>query len=262
MDQVEDQVWRAGYGAHDANWLGFYDFFLEKCGLDGANRLRGLLDLAKHCGWFWPFEGVVILTERPNKLERDSHNQLHCEDGPALSYPDGFSLWKWHGVTVSEDIILSPEKITIQRIEQETNSEVRRVMIERYGAEKYVIDSGATVVEELSPTHPIVGLRTARLLKKEIPGDEPIIYVDLLNSTAEGTWVNNLVDGVNKPLFKPDIVDGKPFHKRYMLRVDPNAYNGEASTSAHAAAASTWRDQLTGALTYPNWRDYAPATES
>ena len=73
-----------------------------------------------------------------------------------------------------------------------------------------------------------------------MPDDEPIIYADLLNSTPEP-------DGTVK---------------RYMLRVDPNAYGGEASRNVHAAAASTWRNSTSGELTYRDWRDYVPAAES
>jgi hypothetical protein len=120
-----------------------------------------------------------------------------------------------------------------------TPAELRRVMIERYGAERYVVDSGATVVHELPIDHPLQGLRSARLLRKDVPDDEPIIYVDLLNSTPEP-------DGTTR---------------RYMLRIDPNAYDGEASRNVHAAAASTWRN-ADGSVTYRNWRDYAPAAES
>jgi hypothetical protein len=94
-------------------------------------------------------------------------------------------------------------------------------------------------VQELPADHPIKGLRSAKLLRKQVPDDEPIVYVDLLNSTPEP-------DGTTK---------------RYMLRVDPNAYAGDAQTNIQAAAASTWRN-ADGSLAYRNWRDYAPAAES
>jgi hypothetical protein len=129
--------------------------------------------------------------------------------------------------------------MTIAQIEAETNAEVRRVMIDRYGPKRYLEDSGAVVVQEMPADHPIVGLRTARLLRKEVPDDETIIMLDLLNSTAEP-------DGTVK---------------RYMLRCDPNAYGGAAATDVHAAAASTWR-LPDGSLAFEDYRDYAPGFES
>jgi hypothetical protein len=140
---------------------------------------------------------------------------------------------------VPKDVITDISSITVERIENEENVEVRRVMIERYGAAKYVADSGALLVDRLPETHPMVGLRDAKLLRKNLHNDEPIIYIDLLNSTPEP--------------------DGST--KRYMLRVDPNAYDGEAARLAHAAAASTWRN-ADGSLTYKRWQDYAPVAES
>lgn len=112
-------------------------------------------------------------------------------------------------------------------------------MITRYGSARYLKDSGATIVHELPDDHPIKGLRTARLLAKEVPGDETIVMIDLLNSTPEP--------------------DGST--KRYQLRVDPNAYGGEASRDAHAAAASTWRAP-DGSLAFKKPADYTPAFES
>jgi hypothetical protein len=112
-------------------------------------------------------------------------------------------------------------------------------MIDRYGAAKYVTDSSSIVVHELPENHSTVGLRTARLLRKDVPGDEPIVYVDLLNSTPEP--------------------DGSV--RRYMLRVDPGAYDGEASRNVQAAAASTWRN-ADNSLAYRKWQDYQPIAES
>jgi hypothetical protein len=49
--------------------------------------------------------------------------------------------------------------------------------------------------------------------------------------------------------------------KRYQLRVDPNAYDGEASRDCLAAVASTWR-MPDGSLAFKRPQDYAPVFES
>lgn len=187
--------------------------------------------------------GICVITDRHTILSVDDRGRLHSENGPAAAYADGFQIHAWHGVTIpatKTHIIENPSAITVQQIESETNSEIRRVMIDRYGPARYVTDSGAIVVHELPSDHALIGLRTARLLRKEVRDDEPIIYADLLNSTPEP-------DGTVK---------------RYMLRVDPSAYGGEAARNVHAAAASTWRDSDSGELTYKRWQDYAPTAES
>jgi hypothetical protein len=189
-DQVGAQVYQAGYGLHDANWLAFFEYFADACELNSARRLKGLNDIAQAAGWWWPFRGAVILTERPVWLARDDRNRLHCEDRAAIEYSDGWGVHAWHGVRVPRDIIMEPEKITPARIDKEPNAEIRRVMVERFGADRYLTESGATVIHSDE---------FGELVRKDIPNDEPIVMVRLTNSTEEP-------DGTRK---------------RYMLRVHP-----------------------------------------
>jgi len=237
--QVWDQVYKAGYGQHDANWLAFYDFF-NFLGIVETSKLSGMNKIAQSSGWFWPFKNLCILSERPIHLFRDSSNQLHSENKAALEYKDGFKLFRWHGVTVPQWLIENPELVTVEKIESEQNSEVRRCMMERYGYERYIRDCNAVVVDSCDINHPIVGLRDAKLLVKKVVDDEDIVFVDMLNSTPEPDGSVN----------------------RYLIRVDPTAYDGDAALYCHAAAASTWRDELNGEFTFKNWKDYTPEFES
>ena len=194
---------------------------------------------AKVGGFRFVHEQFCMVSDFPDTLKVDAERRPHCADGPSHRWRDGWTLYYWHGVRVSQQIIEAPRTLTVAQIESETNAEVRRVMIDRYGPKRYLQDSGATVVQELPADHPVVGLRTARLLRKDVPDDEPIITIDLLNSTPEP---NGSV-------------------KRYQLRVDPNAYEGAASRDCVAAAASTWRNQ-DGSLAFKSPADYAPSVES
>ena len=99
-DQVGAQVNRAGYGQHDSEWVAFYEFFGRACGVKGVDRLRGIAEIAQSCGWWWPFERAVILTDRPSEIHRDEANRLHAEKGPALLYRDGWGVHAWHGVRI------------------------------------------------------------------------------------------------------------------------------------------------------------------
>ena len=195
--------------------------------------------LSKSAGWAIPHANICWVSERHNILERDERGRLHCVTGPACAYPDGWGIYAVHGVRVPADIIEDRASLTVARIDAETNAEIRRVMIDLYGSKRYLEDSGASVVQECKSDHYIVGLRTARLLRKEVPDDEPIVMIDLLNSTSEP--------------------DGSV--KRYLLRVDPAAYDGEASRDCLAAVASTWRN-ADGSLAFKRFSDYQPIFES
>jgi hypothetical protein len=56
-------------------------------------------------------------------------------------------LWHIHGVQVPKDVVMYPEKQTISDIEEESNSEVKRIRIERYGWLKYLSETNASVID-------------------------------------------------------------------------------------------------------------------
>lgn len=127
--QIWDRVWaqagRAAYGSHDAGWLSFYSFFRDELNLSSCNKLLPIEAVSKNCGWWWAFENVVIMTERSDQIHFDDANLLHCEGGPAISYPDGFSVYSWHGVRVPDHWILSPDKVDPAEIIKSENVELR-----------------------------------------------------------------------------------------------------------------------------------------
>ena len=145
---LSDIVNDFAYGAHDAYWLGYYEYFLEVCDIKEAEKLRPLMELAKSCGWWMPYENVCILQHLHNELHRDEDGALHNEDDMAVKYPDGWGVYSWHGVRLGREhewIITNPDRITPEAIDNESNAEIRRVMLERYTISKYIQDIGAEV---------------------------------------------------------------------------------------------------------------------
>ena len=146
--QVRDQVWaqvnQAGYGLHDANWLGFYEFFHDACGLTSVEPLLPLMALAYEAGWWWPFASVCIMTEKPTALHRDAEHRLHNVSGPAIDYGGTWGVWAWHGVRVPESVIKG--NYTAQDCLKEKNAEVKRVMIERMGRDAFFAAAGGQVL--------------------------------------------------------------------------------------------------------------------
>ena len=191
-DSVWDSVWDSVYGQHDVQWLSFYDYFNKVLNLKKeTKKLTGLFELAKSAGWALPHQNICWISERHNILERDENGRLHNLFGPAVVYPDGWSIYAVHGVRLPGWIIETPKKITPKNIESESNIEIRRVMIEKYGQDKYLIDSGAIEISRDS---------YGTLYRKDISNDEPLVMVKVANSTRES--------------------DGK--FKKYFLRVMPD----------------------------------------
>jgi hypothetical protein len=181
-------IWGVGLGLHDAPLLAYYDFF-SRIGLDPLSLGAPLMDLARSgAGWWWAFSKVAIVTSAPYRLNRDSENRLHCEHGPALAYPDGWAIWAIHGVRVAEKVITAPLTLGVGEIAYEPNLAVRRVMLERFGYERFIQQAGLEPVQadcfgrlyRLDPqcfrslNRPNLGYAT-----------EPIALVEVVNATPE-----------------------------------------------------------------------------
>lgn len=210
-------------------WLSYYDYFIIECGLD-LNLIQPLIDLAKNCGWWTPLKNVAIIQQRPKELHLDDRGRLHNPNGAAVNYGNNSlsNVYAVGGVRVSRNVV--DRNYTWQDIDNESNAEVRRVMIELYGQDKYIIDSGAEIVNQDD---------FGTLYRKEIPGDEPLMMVKVVNSTMEP--------------------DGS--YKDYFIRVDPQAYGG--LKTARAAVASTWRNRdAERTLMFKRPEDYDPDIET
>lgn len=149
--------------------------------------------------------------------------RLHNDKYAALE-SDIENLYFWHGVLVPALVVVRPDWITVKHIDGEDNAEVRRVMIERYkhgeeinGAAAYMRDAGGKALDHDE--------RFGTLWRREIPDDEPIVILEVINSTREP--------------------DGS--FKHYWLRVPPEI------ETAHAASAWTFDIPV---------KDYAPMIET
>ena len=144
------------------------------------------IELARSAGPWWALRGLAIVSERPTRIRRDDRSRLHASGGPAIEYPDGTRIWAWHGVRVPRSVVESPETITIESIDGERNAEVRRVLIERYGEERFIHADGAELVSEDA---------AGRLWRRRsgaegsrwrwVEADEPVVLVEVLNATPE-----------------------------------------------------------------------------
>ncbi len=170
-------------GQHEAAWLSAYD-------TAPGRPLDGIAAVAAQAGWWWPYEKIAVLTERPLELHRDEAGRLDRGDGPALAYADGFALHAWRGMPVPAEFLDVLRTLTPQRIRDEENAELRRVMLEYYGYDRYLTESEA---------RPVHRDETGILWRIALVGDEDVVMVEVVNSTPEP-------DGT---------------HRTYWLRVPP-----------------------------------------
>src|SRR5262245_8094525 len=203
-----DQLWgqldgrqRDQFNQWDAPWW----LARDRCGLRVAGlapspQLEALADAVASVGWWWPLRGAVVLTDRPTSIARDGRGRLHPETGPALACAYGYTLHAIHGVRVPAQVVEAPETITVDQIRGERNVEVRRVLLERYGHQRYLRDAGAERVHADD---------TGTLWRCELPDDEPLVMVEVTNATPEP-------DGT---------------HRAYWLRVPPQLWTARQAVA-------------------------------
>ncbi|MFE6748580.1 DUF6745 domain-containing protein [Kitasatospora purpeofusca] len=164
-------------GQHDAPWFAAFEAagVLGSAGAAGEG-IAALAEVARTTGWWWPYADTVLISERPTALHRDEAGRLDRADGPALEYSDGFALHAWRGMPVPAEFLAGLGTVTVERIRTEENAELRRVLLEHYGYERYLADSGA------EPMHRDA---TGVLWRIQLPDDEPVVMVEVVNSTAE-----------------------------------------------------------------------------
>jgi hypothetical protein len=148
-----------------ANWANYYQggnmWAWWDCYLTAARDILGLRfpchaayeaweRCAKNGGFRLVHEKFCMVSDFPERLSLDDRNRPHCSDGPSHRWRDGWELYYWHGVQVTEQIVMRPESLTAQQIQREENVEIRRIMIQRFGFARYAREIGATLIHDQS----------------------------------------------------------------------------------------------------------------
>lgn len=136
------------------------------------------------------YENVCIFCRLPQQASLDAGGRFHHDEAAAITMQDGAQYYAWHGTPVQPHIFRRRHQITARTIELQENAEVRRVMLEMYGMEKYLRKSCAKIINKDD-----FGV----LYQKEFARGEPLTVVEVLNATPEP-------DGTRR---------------RYLLRVPP-----------------------------------------
>lgn len=136
----------------------------------------------KNCGPIIMHKDFAIASEFPTRFNIDEDGRLHGDGYPSQQWKDGWKLYHWHGVRVTKQFAEAPETITVTEIESEPNLEIRRLMLERYGTKRFLVDVGAKEVQRDE-----CGILYRHFVDEAL---EPIVMVEVTNSTSEpdGTY--------------------------------------------------------------------------
>lgn len=166
---------RSLWGQLEAYWIAQYDVG-ERLGLvdydaESSRCLRLWANLARSAHWWWPYERVCVMSDRPAAIRRDGQGRLHCPDGPAVVYRDGSALvWAWHGTRVPRNLIERPWSLA--EILAEPNTEIRRCAIEKIDWGRFVQEHGLRPVA----TAPDPGNAPYHLVLYDLPDQMAWLY--------------------------------------------------------------------------------------
>jgi hypothetical protein len=98
-EEFKECVYNYRSGSLYASWGAYISFFRDICGWRDPTLEKFKIDeeLIRSCGWVWWHENVLAISDRPRIIKHDEEGRLHCEDGPAMLYPDGWALWRQRG---------------------------------------------------------------------------------------------------------------------------------------------------------------------
>lgn len=146
----------------------------------GRLNARGCVRIRSLPGWLHELSqldvsGCTALSDLPASLRVTSWLDIAHT---AISWlPAGVrgARLRWRGVPITERIAFHPEKITAEEVLGESNAELRRVLLERMGYERFLAQARAQVVDRDQDAG---GER--RLLRVPLTGDEPLVCVAVL----------------------------------------------------------------------------------
>lgn len=134
-------------GSQEAAWLGYYDFYRRETDIELID-LTYMQDIARNCGHIYMGETEVIIHDRPLWIKQDERWLLHCEDGPAIKYPDGDETYYWHGQKVPGEWIKDRSTLTAQVALGQPNIELRRAACEILGWANVINQLDSRVVDK------------------------------------------------------------------------------------------------------------------
>ena len=150
-DQLWDQLGKCFWGQCDVHWVALYQFSREiGCRFKAVDVSRIALweGAARHCGWWWPCENIVVASDRPTETHWNTEYRLHNSAGPAVLFSDGYALYALNGVRVPDWLATTPaEQLDPRKIVSIENAEQRREGVRKVGVERLVQQMGAKTLD-------------------------------------------------------------------------------------------------------------------
>lgn len=176
------------YSQEHSDWLCAFEVFLQSYEIEGMDDIIGLIECAKQCGGFAPFKSLVIISEKPQFIKFNNDKKLHCEDGAAIRYSDGFSVYAFNGVRLPGNWVENKDTICPTEILKCGNVDQRAAGCQLLGFDRMLDHLDHKIVDSLeNPEH-------GDLIELSIPGlRDKALY--LKAKCPRNGWIMEAVPG-------------------------------------------------------------------
>jgi hypothetical protein len=147
--------------ADDTSWLSFYEYFLDN--FDFMEEHRENFNLISECvenSYLQiQMDKVCIVSKYPKKIIRNSNNDLHCTNGYAIEFADGYGQHYINGRFIEEEIFNECDSLINAKISfhKNTNEDIRAAIItiikENFGNQGLLDMLDAVMVDEKTIKH-------------------------------------------------------------------------------------------------------------
>ena len=140
------------------NWLGgqfwvggwywgnaFSSYFIDYCKLEVSDDIRERFEIYKalnsSVNYIWCNKDFVMVCERPKSINLNLSGQLHSITEHSIEYPDGWGIYSFNGITISNSLFdkLINKKYTFKEWTKEKNEETKSLVLafyeEKFGGE-------------------------------------------------------------------------------------------------------------------------------
>lgn len=231
LKQNGKKTWETPFwGQTEVPWVNFYKFAEDvlkiKFNPDDSKWLNVWAEITKSMGWWWPFENVVVACERPEiiKWEPDRDPpRLHCVDGPSVRFRDGWELYHIRNVKVEKRIVMDPTNLAIEEITGQQNAEVRRIMIQRYGEDRFLTKVKAKLIDDDE--------KEGMLYSFKLKNGEEQMLLRVVNSSPEpdGTFKVVFLDVPSNVQQANETSEGKSYKNFRAFREYKGPWNSRAA---------------------------------
>jgi hypothetical protein len=128
------------WGQMDLYWICYYQYPSKFLGID-YKALQSILnlwdDIGHSCGWWYPYENICFISDRPKEIHKNERGQLHKDVSPALLFRDSYCLWMLNGVEVPQYLVETNESnLDIEFYKKQTNADIKAQFVLKYGIQR------------------------------------------------------------------------------------------------------------------------------